>query len=253
MGIPCSRSPKATPTSSGARRLPAISAALHLRRHSGLSRLPRSTIATPRRMRATSSRMRARYMAENMVAYQPGKAANMPAAATISHTSLPSHTGPMVPSAVCLPASSPPRTPCSIPTPKSKPSRTRKPIHRAAIRTNQNSARVIATSVGELEDLGALRRFLRYLLRLVERELPAGVVGHQPPVDGAHDRVEHHERDQAGDDPGGADVGGVGVLHLLQALHDPRLAAFLGEHPAGDADDERHRNRPDGRSEEPLR
>ena len=169
--------------------------------------MPRSTIATPRRMSATSRRIMARYMAENMVAYQPGKAANMPAPATISQTSLPSHTGLMVASAVCLPASSPPRTPCSIPTPKSKPSRTRKPIHRAATRTNQNSARVIATSIGELENLGALRRFLRCLLGIVGLELPAGVAGHQPPVDGAHDRVDHHEREQAGDDRCGTDVG----------------------------------------------
>src|SRR5712692_8568059 len=77
-----------------------------------------------------------------MVAYQPGKAANIAAPAVISHTSLPSHSGPIVLIAVRRPGSSPPTTPCTIPTPKSKPSSTKKPVHRTAISRNQNSTSV---------------------------------------------------------------------------------------------------------------
>src|SRR3954451_12885538 len=77
-----------------------------------------------------------------MVAYQPGKAANMAAPATTSHTSLPSHSGPMVSTAASLPGSSPPTGPCRMPTPKSKPSRTKKPAQSTVITMNQNSASV---------------------------------------------------------------------------------------------------------------
>jgi hypothetical protein len=95
-------------------------------------------MATPRRINATSSSTTAGYRAENAVAYQPGKAANMAAAATTSHTSLPSHTGPMVWTTSQRPSSSRPMTLCSAPTPKSKPSSTRKPVHSAVMTMNQN-------------------------------------------------------------------------------------------------------------------
>ena len=53
-----------------------------------------------------------------------------PAPATISQTSLPSHSGPMVLMAARRPASSCRPAPCSMPTPKSNPSRMKKPVHR---------------------------------------------------------------------------------------------------------------------------
>src|SRR4249920_1647683 len=83
-----------------------------------------------------------------MVAYQPGNAANMPAPATISQTSLPSHNGPIVLMAARRPASSVPITLCSIPTPKSNPSRMKKPVHKMAMMMYQNGMRLlIVTSV----------------------------------------------------------------------------------------------------------
>ena len=78
-----------------------------------------------------------------MVAYQPGNAANMPAPATISQTSLPSHSGPMVLMAARRPASSVPISPCSMPTPKSNPSRMKKPVHSTAMTMYQNGTRLL--------------------------------------------------------------------------------------------------------------
>ena len=78
-----------------------------------------------------------------MVAYQPGKAAKVPAAATISHTSLPSQSGPMVWMASRRPCSSRPTTPWSMPTPKSNPSSTRNPVQRTTRTTNQKLTRVM--------------------------------------------------------------------------------------------------------------
>ena len=66
------------------------------------------------------------------MAYQSGKAANMPAPATISQTSLPSQNGPMAFRAVSRPTRV-----CSTPTPKSKPSRTKKPVQKNATTMNQ--------------------------------------------------------------------------------------------------------------------
>src|SRR5689334_23424148 len=146
-----------------------------------------------------------------MVAYQPGNAANIPAPATISHTSLPSQTGAMVPSTVSRAASVRPRTPCSMPTPKSKPSRTRKPTHTTAMTMNQNSTRDIAASVGELEDVGALPLLVGGRLILTGIQLPAGIPRHEPPVEHREDGVEDDEDDQAGDDPRRSDVGRVGL------------------------------------------
>jgi hypothetical protein len=61
----------------------------------------------------------------NNEAYQPGNAANIDAPATISHTSLPSQTGPMVLMRTRRSVSSRPSTGRSMPTPKSNPSRKR--------------------------------------------------------------------------------------------------------------------------------
>ena len=62
----------------------------------------------------------------------------MAATATISQTSLPSHSGPIVLMAARRPASSWPTRPCSMPTPKSNPSRMKNPVHRTAMTMNQN-------------------------------------------------------------------------------------------------------------------
>jgi hypothetical protein len=65
------------------------------------------------------------------------------ATATISHTSLPSHTGPIVRTAAARPPASPPTAPWSTPTPKSKPSSRKKPVHRTTRTMNQKAASVI--------------------------------------------------------------------------------------------------------------
>ena len=85
-----------------------------------------------------------RYSDENTVAYMPGKAANIAPPAVSSHTSLPSHTGPMVLSTARRRGS---RSPLpiraigsiSMPTPKSKPSRMRNPRNNTARRPNHTS------------------------------------------------------------------------------------------------------------------
>ena len=65
----------------------------------------------------------------------------MAAPATISQTSLPSHSGPIVLIAARRPASSVPTTACSMPTPKSNPSRMKKPVHKIAMMMYQNGMR----------------------------------------------------------------------------------------------------------------
>jgi hypothetical protein len=55
IGTPCSRSPSATPNSSGASRLPAVSRTVQFRRHRGESRRPRYSTETPRTISAASS------------------------------------------------------------------------------------------------------------------------------------------------------------------------------------------------------
>ena len=114
-----------------------VSVQLQVERQSALSNLPRNSKDTPRTISAASSSHSARYSAENQVAYQGGKAANMAAPATISQTSLPSQTGPMVLMATRRSTSVRPTSLCSAPTPKSKPSRTKKPVQKKATTTNQ--------------------------------------------------------------------------------------------------------------------
>src|ERR1039457_3579917 len=136
-----------------------------------------------------------------MVAYQPGNAANMAAPATISQTSLPSHSGPMVLMAARRPASSRPTTLASMPTPKSKPSRTKKPVHKTAMMMNQNGMRLfIVTSV-----LGGGAGRVHIRLGAGGRELLPRVLQHQHQVDGRQRGVQQHEHHQADHDGRGTD------------------------------------------------
>src|SRR6266498_596617 len=154
-----------------------------------------------------------------MVAYQPGNAANMAAPATISQTSLPSHSGPIVLMAARRPASSLPTAPCSMPTPKSKPSRTKKPVHRTAMRMNQNGTSFIVTSILDgwhgRADIG---------LGAGRRELLTCVLQHQHQVDGREHAVQQDEDNQADHDGSGADRRRDAVFRQHDALHDPGLA-----------------------------
>ena len=88
-------------------------------------------------MRRRRISIRARYSAENMEAYQAGKAANMPAPATMSHTSLPSQNGPMLLMATRRSMSVLPTSMWRLPTPRSKPSRMKKPVQKKAMMMNQ--------------------------------------------------------------------------------------------------------------------
>src|SRR5258708_10909184 len=136
-----------------------------------------------------------------MVAYQPGNAANMPAPATISQTSLPSHSGPIVLIAARRPASSWPTPLCSMPTPKSNPSRMKKPVHRTAMTMNQNGIRaLIVTSVLDGWNWG-----FQVSLCWWRRELLARVPQHEQQVDGAQGAVERDECHHADPQPGRAD------------------------------------------------
>ena len=105
-------------------------------RQRGASDLPRYSNATPRAISAIRISSIARYKPEKSVAYQAGKAANIAAPATISHTSLPSQNGPMALIATRRSSSSRPTTVCSMPTPKSNPSSTKKPVQKNATTTN---------------------------------------------------------------------------------------------------------------------
>src|SRR5579863_2484817 len=181
-----------------------------------------------------------------MVAYQPGNAAKIAAAATTSQTSLPSHSGPIVLMAARRPASSRPTTPCSMPTPKSNPSRTKKPVHRMAMTMAQNGMRwFIVTSVLD-------RRYWRVCFGrgACRWQLFAGVLEHQQQVDGAQRAVQEHEDRQADRDPGGADRRGDPVLGQHDALHDPGLPAALCEQPAGGVYQERQHDAPRGHPQE---
>src|SRR6516164_1785261 len=187
------------PMISGASTLLTVSSQSQVRRQWRLSRLPRYSNDRPRAMSAASSSTSARLKAENMVAYQPGNAANMAAPATISQTSLPSHSGPMVLIAALRSASFLPTALCSMPTPKSNPSRRKKPVHSTVMRMNQNGTRLfIATSVldgghGRVRFCGGARGRER-LLRVLQ---------HQQQVDRGDHRVNQNEYGQADRDPGG--------------------------------------------------
>src|SRR5215469_2612508 len=199
MGSPCSRSPSAMPITSGASTLPVVSAQSQVWRQRAASRLPRYSNATPRMMSAPSKRAIARYMPENMVAYQAGNAANMAAPATISQTSLPSHSGPIVLIAALRSASFLPTALCSMPTPKSNPSRTKNPVHKIVMRMNQNGTSLLMAA--SVLDGGNGR--VRFRGGTRGRERLAGVLQHQQQLDRGEHRVHQDECGQADRDPGG--------------------------------------------------
>ena len=70
-----------------------------------------------------------------------GNAANVAPPAVSSHTSLPSHIGPIVWITARRSFWSCATVRMSMPTPKSKPSSTKNPIHRTAMRMNQRAWR----------------------------------------------------------------------------------------------------------------
>src|SRR5690348_1785495 len=118
----------------------------------------------------------------------------MPAPATISQTSLPSHSGPIVLIAARRPASSPPTRLCSMPTPKSNPSRTKNPVHKIAMTMYQNGMRLL---IGTFLVQDSRDRRVGVGLLTGGRELFPGVPQHQQQVDGGQRAVQGDERDQA--------------------------------------------------------
>src|SRR5271166_509021 len=164
----------------------------------------------------------------------------MPAPATISQTSLPSHSGPIVLMAARRPASSVPITACSMPTPKSNPSRMKKPVHNTAMTMYQNGMRLlIVTSIQD----GRHRR-VRVGFGARGRQLFAGVLQHQEQFYGGERAVQQDEGDQADPERGGADGRGDPVLGQHDALHDPRLPAAFGQEPARGVHQERQYGSP---------
>ena len=96
-----------------------------LPRHRCVWCLPRYSNATALTTSATTMMSSGRKYALNSVPYHSGNAANVPAPAVMSHTSLPSQCGPMVLMRTRRSVSSLASVGMSMPTPKSKPSRTR--------------------------------------------------------------------------------------------------------------------------------
>jgi hypothetical protein len=78
---------------------------------------------TPRSSRASRITTNTGYMPLNSAPYQTGKVENMTPAAAITHTSLPSQNGPMVPVSARSSASVLASSGRRMSTPKSKPSR----------------------------------------------------------------------------------------------------------------------------------
>src|ERR1700733_14961377 len=147
----------------------------------------------------------------------------MAAAATISQTSLPSHSGPIGLMAPRRPASSFPTRPCSMPTPKSNPSRMKKPVHRTVMMMNQNGSSLIATSVldGRTGRVGGG-------LGARWREPFEGVLQHQQQIYRGQPPVQQDKGREADDEHRGADRRRDPVLGEHDPLHDPRLPAALG-------------------------
>src|ERR1700744_5296754 len=146
----------------------------------------------------------------------------MAATATISQTSLPSHTGPIVLMAARRPASSWPTRLCSMPTPKSNPSRMKNPVHRTAMTMNQNGTMMTS-------ELNSWDGRVGVGVGARGWQLVAGVLQHQEEVDRAEDAVQQRESDHADPQPGGADGGRDPVLGQHDALHDPGLPAAFGQ------------------------
>ena len=124
-GRPSTVVARIVPTPSGATHEPNTMTRSQFRRQRSESTLPRYSNATPRPIRPSSTKSTSRYVPESSPAYQPGNAAKVAATATITQTSLPSHTGPMVLIMTRRSALSCASSGSSIPTPKSKPSRNR--------------------------------------------------------------------------------------------------------------------------------
>src|SRR6478609_8703300 len=141
IGSPATMPPSPTPSNNGSAPLPSVVAHFHVVRQRGDVTFSPNSNATPRAISATSTSSSARYRPEKSVAYQPGKAANIAAPATINHTSLPSQNGPIAFSAVRCSRSSRPTIVCSTPTPKSNPSRTKNPVQKKATTMNQAVSR----------------------------------------------------------------------------------------------------------------
>src|SRR3954451_10442236 len=241
-GNPATIPPRPMPNSSGSAPLPSVVAHLQAPRQRADATFSPNSNEAPRAISATSTSSSARYRPENSVAYQAGKAANIAAPATISQTSLPSQNGPIAFRAVWRSRSSRPTIVCSMPTPKSKPSRTKNPVQKKATTMNQKVSSDM--SVGQGGD-GLAR------LGLVGQAAP-GVAEHQHELRDTERDVQEREDDEADHDLGRADRRRDAVRGLHQPLHDPRLAAVLGQHPARRVHDERGEHRPDGGAQEPL-
>ena len=108
-----------------ARNEPMPRVQVQISRPASVAALPRYSMDTARRIRPNSITSIGRYRVENTAAYQNGKAANIAPTAVISHTSLPSQTGPMMFSSTRRRGSSRAQKRTSMPTPRSKPSRAR--------------------------------------------------------------------------------------------------------------------------------
>src|SRR5690625_3708826 len=165
-------------------------------------------MATTRTIMPTRLASSGRYSPENSVAYQPGNAANMAPPAVISHTSLPSHTGPMVLSAArrCAsavsvgPPAARPNGAISMPTPKSNPSSRKNPRNSAATTTNHTSCKPMAInslrgSIGERQrrDLVVARRRRRDRFGVVVLGALHHVALQQPEPDDRQYRVDQGE------------------------------------------------------------
>src|SRR5699024_8698207 len=113
------------PTTSGGSHEPAMMTKTQPRRQRAESTLPRYSKATPRPISANNNNNNNKYAPDHNPAYHAGKAANMTPTATISQTSFPSQTGPIVLTTTRRSVLSRPNTGSSMPTPKSNPSRKR--------------------------------------------------------------------------------------------------------------------------------
>src|SRR3954462_12919798 len=153
----------------------------------------------------------------------------MAATATTSHTSLPSHSGPIVFITALRPASSLLMTPWTAPTPRSKPSSTKNPVHSTAMRMNHRVGRVMGRlgsfSVGQG---GGDARPVRRGLLLRRGQLSARVPRHQQPGDQGQSEGDQEEPGEADDDLAPADGRRPPVPRKLDALDDPRLPPVLG-------------------------
>ena len=125
IGRPVVVSVSIAPTPNAARNEPMPRARSHQARQRSVTPLPRYSMATARKISPSSVSVNGMYRVENSEAYQSGNAANVAAPAVMSHTSLPSQTGPMLFSISLRWFSVRAETSMCIPTPRSKPSSSR--------------------------------------------------------------------------------------------------------------------------------